>query len=88
MSEVERCDVNPGIAGQDQSHAEALDALRTAEDYVLVVRAPDQGPEYARVLSAGTVEFIVGAAAAAEGMAREAYHEALKHAIREAIDDG
>ena len=85
--EIERLNVNPGVAGEDQSHAEAIDFLRGADEWVLVVRALDEGEDYARVLAGGSVEFLLGAAAAAHGMAQEAYREALRTAIREGLEN-
>ena len=84
--EIECCKIDPGVAVENQSHAVAVDALRGAEDYVLVIRAPDRGPEFARVLSAGNVDFLAGAALAAKNMALEAHREALRHAIREGLE--
>src|SRR5947209_2986052 len=71
---TEQFNVEPNVAAEDQSRARALDALRTADSYLLMVPGENEQGKGIAVLANSSVEFLAGC------------NLTLQHAIVEAAE--
>jgi hypothetical protein len=84
MNDVRRMEFNPGVAFLDQHHAEAMDALRRAEEFVLLYDATEEeGFGAIGVMCGATLHFLLRCIPALH----EATAEALVRSLREVNEE-